>query len=329
MQAELIERLEAEGYRARVVSSRRVGEITANIQARLKDGSLKEKVFDEYKHVLTPLPPEDLPGHKSIIVVAAPQPQVRFTFTVDGKPFPAIVPPTYLHGREAERKIKELVNDALRPRGYSAVTAFLARKLLAVCSGLAEYGRNNITYVAGLGSFYRISAFYSDMPCEEEAWREPAMLPRCETCTACAGKCPAAAIDSERFLIRAEKCVTFHNEQPNKVPFPDWLDPSWHNCLVGCMICQRACPEDREVIDWTEDGVEFTEEETRFILDFEPEGAQLWTPEGPKAPEGLPASLAKKLEESDLLGILEILPRNLAALYEATAKSKGPDASTE
>lgn len=320
MQTELIERLESEGYRARVTSSRRVEEIHAIMEARLKDGSLKQKVFDEYKHVLTPSPPKDLPGHKSLIVLATPQPQIRFTFTLDGKRFAAIVPPTYLHGWTIERKIKDIVNDILRPGGYSAVTAFLARKLLAVCSGLAEYGRNNITYIPGLGSFHRISAFYSDMPCEEDAWREPAMLPRCEKCTACAVECPSGAIDTERFLIRAEKCITFHNEQPNNVPFPAWLDPSWHNCLVGCLICQRACPEDRDVIDWVEDGGEFTEEETRFILEFEPEGVDLWTPEGPKPPDGLPAPLAKKLEESDLLGLLEIMPRNLAALHEATVK---------
>jgi epoxyqueuosine reductase len=317
MQAELIERLEREGYRARVVSSHHVDEIKANIEERLREGSLKQKVFDGYKQVLTHSPPEDLPAHRSVVVIADPQPQVTITFRMNGEPFPAVVPPTYLHARAAENKAKSTVNDALRPHGYSAVAALLARKLLSVCSGLAEYGRNNITYVPGLGSFHRICALYTDMPCEEECWREPAMMPRCETCTICTGRCPSDAIDPERFLIRAERCITFHNEQPNSVPFPDWLDPSWHNCLVGCLICQRVCPEDREVIDWTKDGVEFTEEETRFLMDFEPAGVELWTPEGPRAPEGLPAPLAAKLEESDLLGLLDIIPRNLKALYEA------------
>jgi epoxyqueuosine reductase len=320
MQAELVKALESEGYRARVVESRRVDEIAADIQARIKDGSLKQEVFDEYKHVLTPGPTDDLPGHRSLIVVAVPQPKSRFVFELDGGRFPAIVPPTYLYGPRIERRLRESVNEALAPGGYRAVTAFLARKLLAVRSGLADYGRNNITYVNGLGSFHRISAFYSDMPCEEETWREPAMMPRCETCMICASGCPAGAIDGERFLIRAERCITFHNEQPNKIPFPEWLDPSWHNCLVGCLICQRLCPEDRAVIDWAEEGAVFTEEETRFIMDFDPEGVGIWTSEGPRAPEGLPDSLAKKLEQSDLLGLLEIMPRNLRALYEATAR---------
>jgi epoxyqueuosine reductase len=320
MQAELIERLEREGYRARVVSSQHVDELRENIEARLKEGSLKEAVYEMYKRVLVPSPPEDLPAHQSLIVIAVPQPQLRFTFALNGERVPAMVPPTYLRGWTTEARIKAIVNGALEPAGYSAVTAFLPRKLLAVRSGLAEYGKNNITYVSGMGSFHRISAFYSDMPCEEETWREPAMVPRCETCSVCASMCPADAIDPNRFLIRAEMCITFHNEHPNEVPFPEWLDPSWHNCLVGCLICQRACPENREVLDYMEDGVEFTEEETRFLLDFEPSGTELWTPEGPQVSEGLPDQLAAKLKESDLVGLLEVIPRNLKGLLEATGK---------
>ena len=320
MQTELIERLESEGYRARVVSSRHVDDIKTHIGAHLREGTLKRHVFDEYGYVLDPQPPEGLPGHRSLIVIALPDPQIRFTFTLDGKRLPAIVPPSYLDGWKIERKMRALVSGLLQPGGYRAAGALLARKLLAVCSGLAEYGRNNITYVPGLGSFHRLCALYSDMPCEEETWREPVMMARCETCTICASKCPAGAIDPERFLIRAEKCISFHNEQPNKIDFPGWLDPSWHNCLVGCLICQRVCPEDRDVLDLMVENFEFTEEETRFLLDFEPEGVDLWTPEGPKAPEGFPAALAAKLEESDLLGLLDVLPRNLRALYEAAVE---------
>jgi epoxyqueuosine reductase len=230
------------------------------------------------------------------------------------------VPPTYLFGPAIERKAKAIVCEALEPSGYRAVGALLPRKLLAVGSGLAEYGRNNIAYVAGLGSFHRICAYFSDMPCEEDTWLGAAMMPLCEKCTICASECPSDAIDPERFLVWAERCITYHNEQDHNVPFPEWLDPSWHNCLIGCLICQRACPADSEVIDWTEEGVEFTEEETRFILDFNPEGVEIWTKEGPKVPDCVPASLGKKLEEADLLGILELMPRNLAALYGATVK---------
>lgn len=320
MQAELIEKLQADGYRARVVSILHIGEIKANVRARLSEGSLKPEVFEDYGDIFNPSPPEDLAHPRSLIVVAIPQAQTRFTFNLNGTRFTAVVPPTYLHAPAIERRIKETVNDFLGRGGCSAVGAMLPKKLLAVCSGLARYGKNNITYVDGLGSFYRICAYYSDMPCEHDTWREPVMMPRCETCTMCADSCPAGAIDPGRFLIRAEKCITYHNEQDNKISFPEWLDPSWHNCLVGCLICQRLCPEDSEIRDWTEDGIEFTEDETRFLMSFDPDGVEIWTKEGPKVPEGVPAPLAGKLEESDLLGLLEIIPRNLAALHKATAE---------
>jgi epoxyqueuosine reductase len=37
-------------------------------------------------------------------------------------------------------------------------------KRLAVRSGLARYGRNNVTYVEGMGSFLELSASLTDMP---------------------------------------------------------------------------------------------------------------------------------------------------------------------
>jgi formate hydrogenlyase subunit 6/NADH:ubiquinone oxidoreductase subunit I len=52
------------------------------------------------------------------------------------------------------------------------------------------------------------------------------------------------------------------------VPFPAWVDPVWRNCLVGCMICQRACPEKKEFLGWIEEGAEFSKEETALLLNL-------------------------------------------------------------
>ena len=49
------------------------------------------------------------------------------------------------------------------------------------CCGLAVYGRNNIAYVEGLGSHFRLSAFYSNLPTETDIWRKPRMMERCRT----------------------------------------------------------------------------------------------------------------------------------------------------
>jgi len=91
-------------------------------------------------------------------------------------------------------------------------------KFLAVRSGLARYGRNNITYVDGMGSLYRLSAFLSDLPYSGDCWTEPQMHDRCDDCSACIRACPTDAIPQHRFLLHSERCITFHNE--TRGPFP-------------------------------------------------------------------------------------------------------------
>jgi len=189
-------------------------------------------------------------------------------------------------------------------------------KLLAVRSGLGAYGKNNICYVPGMGSFHRLVAFYSDLPCPEDNWQELQMLERCQNCSACVRHCPTGAIPSaqlrtgtsERFLLRAERCITFHNERAGDFPFPAWLDPSWHNCLVGCLDCQRICPQNKDFLEWVEEGAEFSREETALLL----EGVPL---------DQLPAETGRKLEQLDLIEYFDALPRNLRVFFAR----RGPD----
>jgi epoxyqueuosine reductase len=109
-------------------------------------------------------------------------------------------------------------------------------------------------------------------------------------------------------MLHAERCITFHNEKPSDVPFPAWIDPSWHNCLVGCFHCQRVCPQNREFLHWVEEGVEFSQEETALLL----QGVAL---------EQLPLAMVKKLEQSDMVELLDVLPRNLSVLLESATQS--------
>ena len=157
-----------------------------------------------------------------------------------------------------------------------------------------------------MGSFHRLVALYSNLPCEEDHWGESQMLETCQKCSACLRRCPVGAITSERFLLRAERCITFHNEKDHSVPLPEWLDPAWHNWLVGCMHCQLVCPENQDVVRWVEEGPEFSEEETARLL----QGAPL---------EQLPAETAEKVQESEIAGFLEVVPRNLRLLLEKRA----------
>jgi epoxyqueuosine reductase len=125
------------------------------------------------------------------------------------------------------------------------------------------------------------------------------MLEECEVCTACADYCPTGTVSTDRFLIRVEKCLTYFNESDG--PFPSWIDPTWHNCIIGCMMCQEICPANRDVANWEVEGPTFSEEETNTILKGTPK-------------DELPATVSEKLRQVDLLDGYEVLPRNLGAL---------------
>jgi epoxyqueuosine reductase len=166
---------------------------------------------------------------------------------------------------DVEQHVHDLLAAILNPQGYQVAPAMLPEKLLVVRSGLGAYGRNNISYVPGLGGFHQPIALYSDAPCPADHWHDLQMLERCRSCVACQHGCPTGAITAERFLLRAERCLTFHNERSTDVPFPLWIDPAWHNCLVGCLHCQQICPENRTVWPWVVEGACFTEEETVLL----------------------------------------------------------------
>jgi epoxyqueuosine reductase len=299
---ELFSQLEERGYKGRVVAIQHLGGLQEEIEGRYREGLFDQELYQTYLAAFTFCPPDSLPEARSIIVVAVPQPQTGVTFTWNGERVRFIMPPTYFE-QGTENRVRELLARLLKPAGYRVAEAVLPKKLLAARSGLAAYGKNNISYVPGMGSFYGLVVVYSDLPAQEDHWREPQMMESCRNCSACLRHCPVGAITSERFLLRAERCITFHNEKPGDVPFPAWIDPSWHNCLIGCLHCQRVCPQNREFLHWVEERVEFSQEETALLL----QGVAL---------DQLPPATVKKLEQSDVIKLLDVLPRNLGVLLK-------------
>jgi len=311
---ELFSQLTQQGYQGRIISIQHLGDLQEEIEGRYRQGLFDEEFYREWLTQFAFSAPDSLPEARSVIVVAVPQPQTGVTFTWacpeqsrrgsrrDREAVRFIIPPTYFE-QGTENGVRELLARVLEPVGYRVAEAVLPKKLLAVRSGLAAYGKNNISYVPGMGSFHGLVAVYSDLPAQEDHWREPQMMENCRNCSACLRHCPVGAITSERFLLRAERCITFHNEKPGDVPFPAWIDPAWHNCLIGCLHCQRVCPQNREFLHWVEERVEFSQEETALLL----QGVAL---------DQLPPVTAKKLEQSDVIELLDVLPRNLGVLLK-------------
>jgi len=289
--------LRQKGYPARTVPVRRLADLRQSISELHRQGLLSDVIYEDCRTYFQAILPESLPDAASIVVVAVPQPKFRMTFQHKGSSYGIIVPPHY--DASVDKVVRDVVDGVVGPLGFRLQRAVLPIKRLAVCSGLADYGRNNITYADGLGSFHRLVAFFTDAPLEDTGWREPAMLEQCRTCSACVAACPTGAITKDRFLIRAEICLTFHNEHTE--PFPEWIDPSWHNSLIGCMHCQDVCPADTPFRNWVEDTGVFTETETALLLT------------GTVA-EDLPEETRDKLARLSFLDDAVIVERNLRVL---------------
>jgi len=298
----LFDRLGDLGYQAKTVSIEHLPLLQKQIEEQRSQRLLDSQFFQERLGWVRFQVPESLPKAQSIIVVAVPRPQTRAVFTWNGVRRPLILPPTYTAYNAITEQVQNVLAKVLSEKGHKVTGTALPLKLLAARSGLVQYGRNNIGYASSMGSFLQLVAVYSDMPCEEDGWQEPVMLQACEKCDLCRRACPTGAIPSDRFLLRAELCISYHNEKKGDISFPSWMDASWHNCIEGCMRCQRACPVDKQFLDWVGDEEEFSEEETALLL----EGA---------ARERLPEETVRKLTHLDILNDIGILPRNLGVFF--------------
>lgn len=296
-------KLTEENCKFRIVSTRHLPELQREIEGRRDKGEFDKQFSSEYLFRFKFTPPEELANARSLIIVAMPRPPTHATFTWKGKSYTFILPPTYTAYDEKRIHVERLVAEAVGKNGYKIATPVLPLKLLAVRSGLAKYGRNNIAYVSGMGSFMRLTAVYSDMPCEKDSWQEPQAMEHCEKCELCSKACPTGAISPDRFLVRAEKCLTYHNEKKGDIPFPDWIKTSWHNCIVGCMLCQEVCPENKRFLQTVGETAEFNEEETKLLLKGLP-------------CEQIPSQTMKKLKLLSLTYYFDALPRNLSVLLK-------------
>ncbi|MGD0449460.1 MAG: 4Fe-4S double cluster binding domain-containing protein [Candidatus Bathyarchaeia archaeon] len=295
--------LTKEKCKFKVVSTRHLADLQREIENLIEQGQLDSEFVQQHLSQFKFTPPEELKNAESIIVVAMPRPPTKAIFNWNGEKQALILPPTYTAYDEKRLLVEHAVAKAVEKGGYKIATPNLPLKLLSVCSGLAAYGRNNIAYVGEMGSFMRLTAVYSNMPCEMDNWHEPEMMKACVNCNLCQNACPTGAISKNRFLLYAEKCLTYHNEKDGKIPFPKWIKPQWHNCIVGCIRCQAACPENKPYLGRFGETAEFDEQETKFLLKGIPR-------------EQIPALTMQKLQLLSLTDYLGEMPRNLSPLLK-------------
>ena len=304
-----LDKLREAGLHLKIVSFTHLPQLQKEIQNLCTNSLLDKQFFQERLTHFDFETPKELSNPRSIIVAALPRPQTRATFNWKGQKCSLILPPTYTDYDETTKRIENLIGEILEEKGFKFAEAPLPLKLLAARSGLVQYGKNNISYIPGLGSFFQLAAVYTDLSCEKDSWQEPKMMITCERCDLCTNACPTNAITSDRFLLHAERCITYHNEKKGEVPFPNWIKESSHNCIVGCMVCQKACPENKKLLNWIGEEEEFSEEETALILNGVPQ-------------DSLPRTTRKKLQHLSLADYYDRLPRNLSVfLKKSTPKN--------
>jgi epoxyqueuosine reductase len=264
----VIERLQrwasSRGYRVVWGPLGAVDDARDEIAARRSRGELDE---DFYREELEPLAADGVsrPG-SAVVVVAVPRPAHRVRFRLEGGSIDALLPPTYVRYRATFEDVRQ---DLAREGLAGARVEHLGWPIKSVAArlGLVRYGRNNVTYVPGLGSYVQLCGFVTDAPLPVEAAAppaEPALLDECASCGACLSACPTGAIEEDRVLLRAERCLTLANETAGA--FAAWV-PGWaHNCLIGCLLCQQACPVNAP-LTIEDTGLGFSEDETRGLLD--------------------------------------------------------------
>lgn len=233
-----------------------------------ESGQLDNRFFRTYLAGLVRSAGNLEPRWRSIILLSCPRPAHRLTFALASGPFNCFIPPTYVEYRKLSSM---LLKDFRTFMGRDFPKTAILRaplKRLAVVSGLAAYGRNNITYSGEYGSYHQLVGFISEAElepfCDDGPDQSP-QLPACARCSACAKRCPTGAIDRERFLLHAEKCFTLFTE--NSGPLPPVRDKLTGEmlCLAGCLACQTVCPANKGKLKIEPAPVSFTASESKYF----------------------------------------------------------------
>ena len=295
---------------------------------RLRDeGAFDPAFFDSLLGWMMEPGPRGERWRGSVILAAVPRPAhvVKFD-SGDGRDVDLVLPPTY-------HRYYPLFDDVLADldgftgRRLSPRLLKAPLKTLAAMTGLVRYGRNNLVYVDGFGSYLQLMGFSTET--RLAAWEpeegfgkvgaqtdgagtgpRPASalsLDECRTCRACRKACPAGAVAGDRFLLRGERCLTALSEADGPA-LPEVYGKLPTRCLIGCLACQERCPANKGRLRFERLDVRFTAGETAYLAGERGDGAP-----SPELTEKVRALACTDLTISNE-GAGSILRRNLRSL---------------
>ncbi|MBI9093023.1 MAG: 4Fe-4S binding protein [Desulfobacterium sp.] len=236
-----------------------------NVRNEIDQFKHNEKLNGFQKWIVDDLYTFDVPNVgfsvKSIILIAIPHPLYANVEFVYGDRTYNFLSPVMSDFENTENDLKKGLSSL---KYQVAAASKIPLKRLAVQSGLAVYGKNNISYIDEMGSNFSFVGYYSDIPCDDAYWTDVTMASECTNCNACLNNCPTQAIQKGRFLIDNERCLSYLNESGE--PFPDWLPNTVHHCVYDCLKCQIVCPMNKEQKNNVVGPIRFTESETNNLI---------------------------------------------------------------
>lgn len=293
-QSIIISQLQKLDYKAQFTSISHISDIQGEFKKNNGNISNIIKYYLNYDYEY-----EDLDFKaKSILIIAMNSPITIVDFNLNDKIIPVVIPPTYLEQKHIN-DLNENILPIFEAKKFHYKAKYLPTKYLAVRTGLAQYGKNNISYINGLGSLFRLYVCYTDVPIDIDHWEKVKLMDRCTSCNICIKKCKGGAISKDYSNIDVAKCITFYNERADELP--EWIDSKFHNALIGCMDCQIACPENKDYIKNIHKDIQFSKKETQLFLAKTPLAK-------------LDDKTIEKLKGIEVYGFYEIFLRNLKLL---------------
>ncbi len=231
-------------------------------QNRITNDEIVRSYISDAKYAI----PENFPEARSILLIAVNTPPASISVIHDGKRTEIILPPQYYASGVTREQLDATVRQKIIKNESARIEkAFgMLIKQIAVRSGLGVYGRNNLVYVDGFGTYHTLHAYLTDYEFEKDNFRDVKMMDACVDCAICRTTCPTQCIPDDGFVINAGRCLSVHSERAE--PFPEWITSDMHNALVGCMRCQIPCPVTSSLPDRTKQMEALNEEETSAIL---------------------------------------------------------------